>query len=84
MSIIGLSGDEQLQMAWRMKTMRFNAEHEPICLKCNEPVAWVDADPQTLEIIYVESTAPGARPLNMCAAHREWESGRIHTRHAGV
>jgi hypothetical protein len=64
------SGDEQLEIGRKLKCIRFNAAREPICLRCNEPVAWIDADPKTLELIYVEPTTPGARPLNLCRKHR--------------
>lgn len=81
MSFQALDVDELLELAWRRRCMRF-VDGEPVCLQCDAPVAWVDADPLTLEVVYVAARSPGARPLNLCAAHREIESGRVHTRHA--
>lgn len=64
------SGDELLELGRRLKVIRFTAARAPICMQCNDPVAWVAWDPKAWELVYVESTAPGARPLNICRRHR--------------
>jgi hypothetical protein len=76
------SGDELVELATRLRVMRRNVAGEPVCLRCDEPIAWVDWDPRTGEVVYVPRGTPGARPLAVCAAHRELESGRVHVRHA--
>jgi hypothetical protein len=60
-----LSPAELLELARLRKVMRFRGS-EPICMRCDAPVAWIDADPLTLELLYVDANAPGARPLNLC------------------
>lgn len=60
---------ELLEQGRRLRAIRFSGK-EAVCFKCNEPVAWIAADPKTLELVYVEPTTPGARPLNLCRRHR--------------
>lgn len=69
------TGPELLKLARQLKAMRF-VNDTPLCLRCDDLIAWVVADPMTLEIKYVPENHPGARPLNLCERHREIESGR--------
>lgn len=71
-----LTGEQLLALARRMKVMRF-VNDVAICLRCNDPIAWVVAHPLTLEVRYVDASTPGARPLTLCARHRDIESGRV-------
>jgi hypothetical protein len=64
------SGDELLELGRKLKVIR-HVNGEPRCLHCDEPVAWIAADPKTLEVVYCEPTAAGARPLNLCRRHRD-------------
>lgn len=76
MNFVELSPAELLDTARLMGLMRLVGD-EPLCLRCSDRIAWVVADPWTLEIRYVDECTPGARPLNLCPVHREIESGRV-------
>ncbi len=75
------SGDELLALGKQLRVIR-HVNGEPRCSKCEEPVAWIVRDPPEFHVRYVPSSTPDARPLTVCAAHREIESQRITYRHA--
>lgn len=81
MNLLHASGDELLELGKQLKLIR-HVNGEPRCSKCNEPIAWILRDPPAFEVRYVASTTPEARPLTVCSAHREIDSGRINYRHA--